>query len=165
MIDQHPLDLRMLITKFCMKLGMELDGQGYYLGIDVSPGMPRFFAGDCFVIQDLLNNIIHYSQRYLHQGGIVIHVKSVAESARRHKVYFVITVSGDPIPGLTMKTIFYTCPERAATGCFDGTMNLSIAKTITTAMGGDMVVANTQGLGTVYTASIQLDLLVDSLTN
>ena len=156
-IDNRPLDLRRFIANFCIKLGGELNSKGCYLAINISPVMPRFFSGDSLVIHDLLNNIIHSTLKHLHSGGIEIQVRSEEVSATQHKVFFVITVSGHhEIPGAKLKTIFHSSSEQIAADCLVSTRNMSIAKSITTTLGGDIVISSTFDAGTTYTASINL---------
>lgn len=159
----RPLDLRMLIAKFCMKLGMELDSRGYYLAINVSPALPRFFVGDALLIHDLLNNIIHHALKYLGEGGVSIEIRSTMLSTREHQVIFVFTVSGEEVPDMRAQGIFSCRFERCAAGRHVDPPSLSIAKMITTTLGGDMVISHNGELGTIYIASINLHLPAEPL--
>lgn len=164
-IDKMPFDLRHLIANFCTQLGPELAQRGFYLATTISPLMPRFFKGNPLGINDLLNNIIHYSQHYLSEGGITISVDSEPTNNHQHLVSFAITVSGQCIPANTQRTIFQARNSSTANEIISGKSNLYIAKIITTIMGGSISVANTFGCGTSYLATINLEVIADQLTN
>ncbi len=164
LIANRPFDMRRLLVDFCMKLGRELDGKGF-LAITISPAMHRFFHGDPLVIQDLLNNIVHSGLKHLHHGVLEIQVGCEKVTSRQHKIFFVITVCGQEIPGTKPRRSLHSTPQWTAADPDAGSGKLTIAKMITTTLGGDMVVANTCGHGARYTASINLDLFVDPLTN
>ena len=164
-IENRPFDLRRLVLNFCIKLGTDLVQKGFHLSINISPVMSRYFKGDPVRINDLLNNIIHFSLNYINEGGVAINVESEPIDNQNHKVCFIISVSGYTLPTSTLKTIFHSYKERQLNRDPAQVASLYIAKTIATTMGGELSVTNVLGLGTRYTATINLGVISGQVMN
>ena len=123
---------------------------------------PSIVRGDplrvCQVIQNLLSNAVKFTER----GVITFSTTSRRISERRVAFDFAIRDSGAGISAEDLARLFqpFTQVDASSTRRFGGTgLGLTIARRMANIMGGDITVNSTVGEGSIFTFSVEADVV------
>ena len=125
--------------------------------------MPAFAVGDPVRLRAALENLIDNAVKFTEQGSIELRVAPVRAGKRRANgrigIAFAIADSGIGLTLPELKRLFrpFSQANVSIAARFGGAgLGLSSVKQLARAMGGDIVVAQRSGGGTVFTLNVEL---------
>ena len=152
-LESISFDLQMLTEEVADLMAVKSHEKGVELLLRYAPGTPRYVVGDPGRIRQILFNLISNAIKFTDKGHVLISVE-VARKIDRNITFSVsIEDSGIGIPEDKLDYIFnkFTQADGSTTRKFGGTgLGLAICKQLTAMMGGDIWVASTLGMGSVF---------------
>ncbi|WP_342726230.1 ATP-binding protein [Bradyrhizobium sp. B097] len=166
-IRQDFFDLRTLARHAGDSLAGRAAAKGLRASVDISAKLPAFAVGDPVRLRAALENLIDNAVKFTEQGSIELHVAPVRAAKRAAKgkadgrigVAFAISDSGIGLTLSEVKRLFrpFSQANVSIAARFGGAgLGLSSVKQLARAMGGDIVVAQRKGGGTVFTLNVVL---------
>lgn len=170
-IRQDFFDLRTLARHAGDSLAGRAAAKGLRASVEISAKLPAFAVGDPVRLRAALENLIDNAVKFTEQGSIELHVapvraaKGAAKGAGKGKtegrigVAFAISDSGIGLTLAEVKRLFrpFSQANVSIAARFGGAgLGLSSVKQLARAMGGDIVVAQRAGGGTVFTLNVVL---------
>ena len=120
---------------------------------------PFHFNGDLAKIKQVLVNLIGNAIKFTHQGFVKVSVEKKIEDDDAGLIEISVEDSGIGINNQAQETLFeeFTQADQATTREFGGTgLGLAITRKLVSLMGGNIRVESTEGVGSVFTVSLQL---------
>ncbi|WP_375787193.1 ATP-binding protein [Bradyrhizobium sp. Pha-3] len=166
-IRQDFFDLRTLARHAGDSLAGRAAAKGLRASVEISAKLPAFAVGDPVRLRAALENLIDNAVKFTEQGSIELHVapvraaKGVAKGKTEGRIGVAFAISDSGI-GLTLsevKRLFrpFSQANVSIAARFGGAgLGLSSVKQLARAMGGDIVVAQRKGGGTVFTLNVVL---------
>jgi signal transduction histidine kinase len=156
-LKNRSFDLRILLEKTRQLLEVLILQKKLNYEVAVDGDVPTELFGDQDRLHQVLVNLIGNAIKFTNQGGIKVKVYKSGQE----KLSIEVADSGPGIPPEQLPDIFeafrrgsnYAQRERQGAG-----LGLSIAKEIITRMGGEIQVVSELGKGSIFTASIPLEL-------
>ncbi|WP_092123254.1 ATP-binding protein [Bradyrhizobium erythrophlei] len=166
-IRQDFFDLRTLARHAGDSLAGRAAAKGLRASVEISAKLPAFAVGDPVRLRAALENLIDNAVKFTEQGSIELHVGPVrtAKGAAKGKangrigIAFAISDSGIGLTLSEVKRLFrpFSQANVSIAARFGGAgLGLSSVKQLARAMGGDIVVAQHKGGGTVFTLNVVL---------
>lgn len=166
-IRQDFFDLRTLARHAGDSLAGRAAAKGLRASVEISAKLPAFAVGDPVRLRAALENLIDNAVKFTEQGSIELHVAPVraAKGAAKRRadgrigVAFAISDSGIGLTLSEVKRLFrpFSQANVSIAARFGGAgLGLSSVKQLARAMGGDIVVAQRKGGGTVFTLNVVL---------
>ncbi|WP_198960799.1 ATP-binding protein [Bradyrhizobium sp. UFLA03-84] len=166
-IRQDFFDLHTLARHAGDSLAGRAAAKGLRATIEISAELPAFAVGDPVRLRAALENLIDNAVKFTEQGSIELRVTPVpaAKNAAKRRadgrvgVSFAIADSGIGLTLSEVKRLFrpFSQANVSIAARFGGSgLGLSSVKQLARAMGGDIVVAQRSGGGTVFTLSVVL---------
>ncbi len=157
-LNCEPFDLQSAIEDTSSLLSTSAQARNVELIVDYPTELPATFIGDAGRIRQVLTNLIGNAVKFTEIGHVAVKVEGdVVDSIARLHVSISDTGIGIPIDKL--QTIFsaFEQVDGAATRRFEGTgLGLAISQRLTKLMGGDITVESTEGVGSVFSFTMQL---------
>ncbi|GIQ77175.1 ATP-binding protein [Bradyrhizobium sp. RD5-C2] len=170
-IRQDFFDLRTLARHAGDSLAGRAAAKGLRASVEISAKLPAFAVGDPVRLRAALENLIDNAVKFTEQGSIELHV-APARAAKgsgkgsvkgkadgRIGVAFAISDSGIGLTLSEVKRLFrpFSQVNVSIAARFGGAgLGLSSVEQLARAMGGDVVVAQRKGGGTVFTLNVML---------
>ncbi|PDT74987.1 ATP-binding protein [Bradyrhizobium sp. C9] len=166
-IRQDFFDLCTLARHAGDSLAGRAAAKGLRASVEISAKLPAFAVGDPVRLRAALENLIDNAVKFTEQGSIELRVAPVraAKGAAKGKadgrigVAFAISDSGIGLTLSEVKRLFrpFSQANVSIAARFGGAgLGLSSVKQLARAMGGDIVVAQRKGGGTVFTLNVLL---------
>lgn len=129
------------------------------------PGIQKKYIGDAVRLQQILINLINNAIKFTPKGGnVIVRTRQMEIRNQRAKLQMQVEDTGIGISKEFLPKIFQVFAQEhdAATSSYGGSgLGLSIAKKFVGMMDGDIYVESTEGVGTIFTVEVWLDLVVD----
>ncbi|MEO0398869.1 MAG: response regulator [Pseudomonadota bacterium] len=141
-------------------LGVTARAKGLELMIRIRPGTPNNLIGDVGRLRQILTNIVGNAVKFTHEGRVLIDV-SGAVSDGEAAIKVDVTDTGIGIAEDKQGLVFedFAQAETSTTRSFGGTgLGLSICRRLALAMGGDITLQSTIGVGSVFSISLKMPL-------
>jgi two-component system sensor histidine kinase RpfC len=116
--------------------------------------------GDVVVLRQVLANLMGNAIKFTEKGTVTINVTLMKESAHHATVRFEVTDTGIGIPANMQDKVFesFTQADASTTRKFGGSgLGLTIAKDMIEAMGGELKLQSTEGVGTRFWFDLSLE--------
>ncbi|WP_456749269.1 ATP-binding protein [Bradyrhizobium sp. USDA 4341] len=166
-IRQDFFDLRTLARHAGDSLAGRAAAKGLRASVEISAKLPAFAVGDPVRLRAALENLIDNAVKFTEQGSIELHVGPVRTAKGKAKgkangrigIAFAISDSGIGLTLSEVKRLFrpFSQANVSIAARFGGAgLGLSSVKQLARAMGGDIVVAQRKGGGTVFTLNVVL---------
>lgn len=131
--------------------------KGLYLTDELDPGMPENLKGDPHRLQQILINLVNNAIKFTEKGGIHVHIFRSEPNCWSMQVMD----TGVGIPQSEIPYIFDTFRQvdnvtTRKQGGFG--LGLSIVKQLVELMGGNIHVSSEEGIGSVFTATLPLEV-------
>lgn len=130
------------------------------------PGMLQNYIGDEVRLQQILINLINNAIKFTPKGGTVtVRTKQIETVNRRAMLQMQVEDTGIGISKDFLPKVFQVFAQEhdATTSSYGGSgLGLSIAKNFARMMGGDIIVESEEGVGTIFTVEVWLDLAESS---
>jgi two-component system, sensor histidine kinase and response regulator len=128
--------------------------KGISIDLEYQSGVPDFFVGDSFRIQQIVLNLLSNAVKFTDVGSVTIEVKMVQD-----QVNISVIDTGIGIAANRLNKIFeeFTQADASMTRKYGGTgLGTSIALNLAKLMGGDITVESEPGLGSIFTVKLPL---------
>ena len=124
------------------------------------------YIGDAIRLQQILINLINNAIKFTPKGGTVtVRSKQIETVNRRVRLQMQVEDTGIGMSKEFLPKVFdvFAQEHDATTSSYGGSgLGLSIAKNFARMMGGDITVESEEGVGTIFTVDVWLDMAVGS---
>jgi two-component system, sensor histidine kinase len=154
-------DLRALARSAGDSLAGRAAAKGLQCQVDISEKLPALVIGDSVRLRAALENLIDNAVKFTESGGVALSVEPDSSANGKAGISFAVSDSGI---GLSLKEIDklfrpFSQANMSIASRFGGAgLGLSSVKQLARAMGGDIVVAERTGGGTIFTLMVTLAL-------
>jgi two-component system sensor histidine kinase BarA len=121
----------------------------------VNPDVPQIVSGDSVRLSQVLGNLVNNALKFTEAGFVRLTVSKCSSDSRL--IDFAVEDTGIGIPKEKLSTIFevFSQADQSTTRKYGGTgLGLAICRRIVTAMGGDVEISSTLGLGSKFRVRI-----------
>jgi CheY-like chemotaxis protein len=158
-LRQDFFDLRALARNIGDSLAGRAIAKGLLSPVTISDKLPVFVVGDPVRLRAALENLIDNAVKFTEQGDVTLKVLPV-RMAGKVGVSFTVSDSGIGLTLAEIRRLFkpFSQANVSIAARFGGAgLGLSSVKQLARAMGGDIIVAQRRGGGTVFTLTVGLD--------
>src|ERR1700686_4247922 len=158
-VRQDFFDLRALARSAGDSLAGRAAAKGLQSEVDISEKLPALVVGDPVRLRAALENLIDNAVKFTEQGGVALEVVPMRGVKDKAGVAFSVSDSGIGITLNEIKRLFrrFSQANVSVASRFGGAgLGLSSVKQIARAMGGDIIVAQRRGGGTIFTLTVSL---------
>jgi len=135
--------------------------KGLELLIDIDPTVPDGLLGDPLRLGQILINLANNAVKFTEQGEILIRVEALASSEEQVTLQFSVIDSGIGMTEEQVNKLFqsFSQADTSTTRKYGGTgLGLTISKTLTEMMGGEIKVESSYGKGSAFIFSANFGL-------
>lgn len=129
--------------------------------INVPPNLPTSLIGDSGRVRQVLLNLLSNAVKFTHEGYVTINVDALTLENGHIRFEISVIDTGIGIPENKISHIFnkFDQADASTTREFGGTgLGLSISQKLCHMMGGDISVESTEGVGSAFTAYIEMQV-------
>jgi two-component system, sensor histidine kinase len=158
-VRQDFFDLRALARSAGDSLAGRAAAKGLQSRVEISEKLPALVVGDPVRLRAALENLIDNAVKFTDQGGVALEVVPLRGVKGKVGVAFSVSDSGIGITLNEIKRLFrpFSQANVSVASRFGGAgLGLSSVKQIARAMGGDIIVAQRRGGGTIFTLTVSL---------
>jgi signal transduction histidine kinase/CheY-like chemotaxis protein/CHASE3 domain sensor protein len=162
-LDTQPFALDKMMRDMAVILSTSLDRKDIEALIDVDSRLPSEIIGDSLRLQQVLINLIGNAVKFTERGEIVLSLKLVESSPSKISIEFTVRDTGIGISSENVEHIFegFSQAEASTTRRFGGTgLGLTICKRLVAAMGGQLQLDSTFGVGSRFFFTLPFELIV-----
>ncbi len=148
-------DVRKLVESIVELLAPQAQGKGLEISASIGADIPRYVFGDGLRLRQALTNLAGNAVKFTENGGIGV----VVESAAEDRILFKVMDTGPGVPADRRAAIFEDFEQGDGSNSrrFEGTgLGLAISKRIVGLMGGELVLADNAGGGSIFSFAIDL---------
>lgn len=160
-IESADFHLQTLLDEAVSMLCTAAQNKGVDLVAVVDPGCPLLLKGDAPRLRQVLVNLVSNALKYTNQGSVIVRVSCSEANSGQPVLHFSVKDTGSGIPADRIPDLFmpYSQPDPAATRRLGGTgLGLSISQRLVQAMGGNIMVESSIGVGSCFFFNLQLPL-------
>jgi signal transduction histidine kinase len=164
-LERVPFHLPSLVQDARMLFTEQARAKGLTLTSTVPDQLNVTLIGDVHRLQQILSNLLGNAVKFTSAGRVTIRVACQDDLGTSMRVRFEVTDTGIGIDPEKQQTIFdaFTQADNSTTRRYGGTgLGLSIARTLCTAMGGEIGVRSEPGKGATFQFTVVLDKQVDA---
>lgn len=155
-IVEETYSVQELMDEVALAVRTRLGEKPVEFTVEIAPGFPKFLIGDKTRIRQILINLAGNSAKFTEEGHIRLVAKSREEKDRIH-VQIQVEDTGVGIKKQDLNKLFvsfsqlnsYQSHNKEGTG-----LGLTIAKSLTRMMDGDIYVESEYGVGSVFTVTL-----------
>jgi CheY-like chemotaxis protein/nitrogen-specific signal transduction histidine kinase len=156
-VRQDFFDLRTLARNAGDSLAGRAAAKGLQSEVAISGKLPAFAVGDPVRLRAALENLIDNAVKFTDAGGVALQVTSVRGAKGKIGVVFAVSDSGIGLTLAEVKRLFrpFSQANVSIAARFGGAgLGLSSVKALARAMGGDILVTQRRGGGTIFTLTV-----------
>ena len=154
-------DLRRLVESTVELLAPQAQGKGLEISASISADAPRLVLGDSLRLRQALTNLAGNAVKFTQSGGIGVSVERQAGD----RVLFKVMDTGPGVPADRRAAIFEDFEQGDGSHArhYEGTgLGLAISKRIVALMGGELVLEDNPGGGSIFSFAIPLPARADA---
>ncbi len=158
-VRQDFFDLRAFAQTAGDSLAGRAAAKGLQARIDIAKDVPAFVTGDAIRLRAALENLIDNAVKFTPAGEVGLSVSAQTQGKHDVAVSFKVSDSGIGLSLAEIKRLFRPFSQANVTIAerFGGAgLGLSSVRQLARAMGGDVIAAQKQGGGTVFTLTVTL---------
>jgi signal transduction histidine kinase/AmiR/NasT family two-component response regulator len=161
-VEKIDVDIRHALRKLerLWRPGIEDKALGFK--VNVSDDVPSAIIGDPVRIRQVLFNLLSNATKFTQEGEIVVTVNAAPTQNNKCNITFEVRDTGIGMTEEQKSRLFSTFEQAdgSITRRFGGTgLGLAISRQLAHLMDGDISVRSTQGVGTVFTMTINADIV------
>ena len=159
-LEKIDFDLRNTVEEMASTLAMRAQDKGLELACLINPDLKVKLHGDPARLRQILINLVGNAVKFTHQGEIVVRAEPTAETETHITIRFAVQDTGIGIPQERQKAIFerFTQADGSTTRKYGGTgLGLTICKRLVEAMGGQIWIESTVGVGSTFLFTITFE--------
>jgi two-component system, sensor histidine kinase and response regulator len=152
-LEKINFNLRTTVEETASTLAQRAQDKGLELACLIHPDVMSDLIGDPTRLRQILTNLIGNAIKFTHQGEVVIKAEPIGETDSHTTVYFSVQDTGIGIPSDRLKSVFerFTQVDGSTTRKYGGSgLGLTICKQLVEAMGGEIGVQSTAGVGSTF---------------
>ena len=163
-LENLPFDLRETVESTIAQFAGATDAIDLISHLDEH--CPTMVSGDTVRLRQVLTNLVGNAVKFTEQGDVLLKVELDAEQPEaeppiepRVRLRFTVADTGIGIPPDGMDRLFtsFSQVDASTTRVYGGTgLGLAISKAIVEAMGGELTVTSTLGVGSEFTFAVEL---------
>jgi signal transduction histidine kinase/DNA-binding NarL/FixJ family response regulator len=153
-LEAQPFSLRQLVEGRLNLLAPKAAEQNLSLSYVIAPNLNDQRLGDGLRLGQMLTNLVSNAIKFTKSGGVGVVIDGEGDQIR-----CAVHDTGIGIPADILPKLFgdFVQAETSTARQFGGSgLGLSICKRLAQAMGGDVQVTSTEGVGSVFTATVQI---------
>lgn len=153
-LEKRPFPIASLLTQVISTLKLKTDQKNLELALKIEGSIPAKIINDETRLRQVLINIIGNAVKFTKKGGVMV-VARMADCGRL--LQFDIADTGVGIPQNALEAIFkpFSQADDSVTRKFGGTgLGLAICRELSETMGGNICVKSQEGVGTIFSFSI-----------
>jgi len=157
---EEPFDLRRLVEGIAELLAPSAQMKGLEIAASIAAPTPRFVIGDSLRLRQALMNLSGNAVKFTDRGGIGLAV----EADERGRLLFRVMDTGPGVPSDRRAAIFEDFEQGDGSNArhFEGTgLGLAISKRLVALMGGELVLNDNPGGGSIFSFAIDLPPAAD----
>jgi signal transduction histidine kinase/CheY-like chemotaxis protein len=158
-MEEAPISIVKLVEETYDLLSVRANDKGIDLLYMIDPNVPTEVLGDVTRMRQILINLVSNGLKFTHKGEILIHVKTLEQSADEYRLQFSVKDTGIGIPAAKFKTIFesFSQVDSSTTRKYGGTgLGLTICQKLVRMMDGHITVESEVGKGSIFTFDIKI---------
>lgn len=155
-VEKRPCSPRQLVADVVSLLRVKAQEKGLVLEHEYLGKVPEVIVSDSARIKQLLMNLVGNAIKFTADGSVRI-VTAIENFGGETKLRFDVVDTGMGIPAEKLELIFdpFVQADNSVTRCFGGTgLGLAISRRIARALGGDLTVCSTVGMGSVFSTTV-----------
>lgn len=159
-IERVSFDLDKMLQRIVNIASVKAEEQGIELAVDKAPDLPVSFFGDPLRIEQILLNLVNNAVKFTEKGAVSISVRSERTEDAKTWVTFSVSDTGIGMSKEQLDHLFvpFDQGDSSISRRFGGSgLGLSIAKSLTDLMGGEISVASEEGSGSTFTVRLPLE--------
>jgi PAS domain S-box-containing protein len=169
-LDTQSFSLDKMMRDMAVILSSSLDKKDIEALIDVDSSLPAEIKGDSLRLQQVLINLIGNAVKFTECGEIILSLRLVKSTLSQISIEFSVSDTGIGISKENVERIFegFSQAEASTTRRFGGTgLGLAISKQLVAAMGGELQLDSTLGLGSRFFFTLPFDPVtnIQSISN
>ena len=167
-IDAGKLELELLnytpkrlLEDVCRTFDREAGDKGVDLHLEFGRAIPQCLVGDETRLRQIFNNLIGNALKFTEEGEVLVSASLLRADANQASIHFSVRDSGIGIPQEKQETIFndFAQADQTTTRRFGGTgLGLSITRKLIEAMGGEIVLESTVGVGSTFSFELDFEI-------
>ncbi|MGY1805078.1 response regulator [Blastococcus sp. SYSU D00922] len=158
-LERAPFDLSGLVYDVAQLMAPQAAGKGLDLLVDVPVDRSWQVLGDAGRLRQVVLNLVGNAIKFTPSGQVLVSVAG-ERAGDRLRCRIAVADSGIGIPADQHHRLFrsFSQLDASTTRSYGGTgLGLAISQRIAGAMGGDIAVESTEGAGSTFTVSVELD--------
>lgn len=166
-LEEIPVDLRMLTEDVMSLFWQQASEKNLSLGCFVEPGLPQVISGDPVRLNQVLSNLVNNALKFTSSGQVTIHISRPQNTEDCESVSIAVCDTGIGIHRDKLDRVFesFTQADQTTTRKYGGTgLGLPICKRLVEAMGGDIRVESEPGAGAVFTFTLPVMSMDETVT-
>ncbi len=165
-LQDRPFPLRASVRSAVEVLAGSARRKGLGFTVDLED-LPDAVLGDATRVAQMLHHLVSNAIKFTEQGAVQVQGRLLQQTPQRVQVAFDVRDTGVGIPPERQGGIFenFEQADTSTTRRFGGTgVGLALTRRLARAMGGDVAVCSTPGVGSRFTATVWFDRQLDGHT-
>ncbi len=159
-LENINFNLRTTVEDVAYMLAKRAQDKGLEMACLIHPDLDTDLRGDPSRVRQILVNLVGNALKFTHQGEIVVHAVPISQTDTEAVIRFSVQDTGIGIPPERQASIFerFTQADGSTTRKYGGTgLGLTICKQLVEAMGGEIGVDSTPGVGSTFWFTIKFE--------
>ncbi len=152
---EETFDMRRLVEGIAELLAPSAQMKGLEIAASIDAAAPRFVVGDSLRLRQALTNLAGNAVKFTEHGGIGLSVEALSDD----RLLFKVSDTGPGVPAERRASIFEDFEQGDGSNSrhFEGTgLGLAISKRLTALMGGELVLSDNPGGGSIFSFAVRL---------
>lgn len=152
-LERQAFNLRVCVEESLDLVANRAQEKGLELAYSYDPQLPTYFVGDTARIRQILVNLLSNAVKFTARGEVVAHITGQADKDGSYRLQLAVRDTGIGIPTERQHRLFevFSQVDASTTRVYGGTgLGLAICKRLSQAMGGDVQVESTVGVGSTF---------------
>jgi PAS domain S-box-containing protein len=148
---------RQIVADVGALMSVRSAAKGLTLSIENDEQLPPFITTDPIRLRQILTNLVGNAIKFTNHGGVHLSTQVVPSEDGTASLQFHVTDTGIGIETSDLERIFeaFTQVDATASRRYEGTgLGLAISRQLATALGGELTVRSTPGLGSTFTLTL-----------
>jgi signal transduction histidine kinase/CheY-like chemotaxis protein len=155
-LEKREIDLRELFFDVRDLLEARAKGKGIHFRLEAPDGLPARIQSDPIRLRQVLINLVGNAIKFTHEGEVVLMARKAPQD---RGLIIEVTDSGIGLTPAQSQRIFepFSQGDASTTREYGGTgLGLAICKRLCDALGGELSVSSTEGIGSTFSFSLPL---------
>jgi len=159
---QKPFSPRMVAIRITAQMEGIAEQSNLRFSTMISPNVPETIIGDEKRVEQVIVNLLSNAFKFTKEGSVTL---SLDANRAEHMLYLEVTDTGIGIPPHALNVIFeeFRQLDGSYSRAYKGSgLGLSITRNLVRMMGGRIGVKSTQGVGSIFTVMLPLNLQISA---